>query len=307
MAASRSAAFIWPCTRPTFSAQRLAQHRGAFLGGGQVDLFGFLHQRADPIGALAAVQRGAQMGDQFVQPRRAHHPRLHRLAAGRAAGDARDIHVAIGGQRQGAGDRRRRHHQHIGGLAALALQLHALMHAEAVLLVHHRQAQIAEGRHLPKTGHGCRSGCRSRRPPAPSASRRGRRLSPARSAPPAARRPPWHKAPARPDAGAPEFRSAPSARPASPLPPHSASPAARRWSCPSRHRPAAAAACACRTPCPVRSRPAPASCAIGEGEGQGGDGLGVQLRRAGDGAALRARADWRGSAVSASWLASNSS
>ena len=28
---------------------------------------------------------------------------------------------------------------------ALALQLHALMHAEAVLFVHHRKAQIAEG------------------------------------------------------------------------------------------------------------------------------------------------------------------
>ena len=29
--------------------------------------------------------------------------------------------------------------------AAFALQLHALMHAEAVLFIHHRQAQIAEG------------------------------------------------------------------------------------------------------------------------------------------------------------------
>ena len=117
MAASRSAAFILPCTRPTFRPKRLAQHHGAVLGGGQVDLFGFLHQRADPIGALAAVQRAC--ADALISSSSrvgAHHPRLHRFASRRAAGDARDIHVAIGGQRQGARNRRRRHHQHIGRL-----------------------------------------------------------------------------------------------------------------------------------------------------------------------------------------------
>jgi hypothetical protein len=74
---------------------------------------------------------------------RAHHARLDRFAARRPAGDARNIHVAIGGERQSARNRRRRHHQHIGGFA-LACKCHALMHAEAVLLVDHRQAQIAE-------------------------------------------------------------------------------------------------------------------------------------------------------------------
>ena len=130
--------------QPHFHAQHLFQHHRALLGRGQVDLFGFLHQRADPIGALAPVQRQSEMGDQVVQPRRAHHPGLHRLAAGRAAGDLGDIHVAIGGQRQGPRNRRRRHHQHVRRLA-LVLQLHALVHAEAVLFVHHRQAQVAEG------------------------------------------------------------------------------------------------------------------------------------------------------------------
>ena len=39
---------------------------------------------------------------------------------------------------------RRRHHQHVGGAFALALELHALMHAEAVLFVDHGEAKIAE-------------------------------------------------------------------------------------------------------------------------------------------------------------------
>ena len=146
MAASRSAAFILPCTRPTFRPSALAQHPGAVFGCGEVDLFGFLHQRTDPIGALAAIERGAQMADQFVQPVGTHHTRLHGFAARRTSRDARDIHVAIGGQRQGARDGRRGHHQHIGR-PALALQLHALMHAETVLFVHHGQTQILE-RHI---------------------------------------------------------------------------------------------------------------------------------------------------------------
>ena len=39
--------------RLSASEAALAQHGGAFFGGGQVDLFGFLDQRANPIGALA--------------------------------------------------------------------------------------------------------------------------------------------------------------------------------------------------------------------------------------------------------------
>ena len=54
----------------------------------------------------------------------------------------RDVEVAVGGERQRARDRRGRHHQHVG-VVALAPQLVALQHAEAVLLVHHRQARAA--------------------------------------------------------------------------------------------------------------------------------------------------------------------
>src|SRR5450759_786679 len=40
-----------------FFAETFAQFLEAFLRGGEIDLFGFLDQRADPIGALARVQR----------------------------------------------------------------------------------------------------------------------------------------------------------------------------------------------------------------------------------------------------------
>ena len=45
---------------------------------------------------------------------------------------------------QRARNRSCRHHQHIGGNFALALQLHALMHPEPVLFVHHGKPEIAK-------------------------------------------------------------------------------------------------------------------------------------------------------------------
>ena len=80
----------------------------------------------------------------LVEPFGGQHARVDRLAARRASRQPRDIHVAIGGERQRARDGRRGHHQHIGRRVALALQLHALMHAEAMLLVDDGKAQIAE-------------------------------------------------------------------------------------------------------------------------------------------------------------------
>ena len=108
-----------PCTRPTFAPRTSCSIGRAFFGGGEIDLLGFLHQRANPIGARALAIARAQMLDHFVQALGAEHARLDRLASRRTAGEARHIHVAIGGQRQRARDRRRRHHQHVGGLSPL--------------------------------------------------------------------------------------------------------------------------------------------------------------------------------------------
>ena len=67
--------------------------------------------------------------------------RAHRLAAGGLLGQAGDVHLAPLGQQQGAGDGRGGHHQHVGQLA-LAAEQQALVDAEAVLLVDHRQRQV---------------------------------------------------------------------------------------------------------------------------------------------------------------------
>ena len=152
--------------QPDFFAKNLFQHGGAVLGGSKVYLFGFLHQRADPIGALAAVQRLFEMLDQVIQPVRIHHPCFHRLSSRRPAGDLRHVHVAECGQRKRARDRCRRHYQHIGWFA-FALQAHALMHAEAMLFVDHRQTQIVKGDVFRKQGMGADQyvdlACRQRR------------------------------------------------------------------------------------------------------------------------------------------------
>ena len=74
-----------------------------------------------------------------------HDAGLDRLAARRLLGELRDIHVAIDGQRQGARNRRRRHHQQVGDAARLGLKRQPLMHAEAVLLVDDHEAQVVEG------------------------------------------------------------------------------------------------------------------------------------------------------------------
>ena len=199
------------------------------------------------------------MRDQLVQPVGAHHPRLHRLAARRAAGDARDIHVAIGGQRQGARDRRRRHHQHVGRPCP----------CPAAACADARRSGAARPpppgpdrgtRHLPRTAHGCRSGCRSRPPPAlPGSSRAARAfLAPGQSGQPHAGRL-GIGLQRRQMLAHQKFGRRHQRRPAGPLPPRPAWPAAPQWSCRSRHRPAAAAACAFRSPCLLRFRPAPAA------------------------------------------------
>ena len=68
--------------------------------------------------------------------------RLDRLAPLRLLADRGNIHIAEIGQHQAARDRRRRHHQNVGALALVA-EGEALVHAEAMLLVDHRETEIA--------------------------------------------------------------------------------------------------------------------------------------------------------------------
>ena len=225
---------------------------------GQVDDLGLLDQRADPIDARAAAHRAVDRRHDFVQPLQRQGARVDGLPPGRLLQQARGIEIAIGRHHQGARDRRRRHHQHVGGLA-LGRQHQALMHAEAVLLVDHGERQIAE-RDLLLEQRVRADGERdlARLQARQNRRARGRLVAPGQQRRPA-RRPPRPAARWWRNAGAPGSRSAPAARPGSRPRPPSAWPAAPPPSCRCRRRPAAGAACASPTPCRPGSPPASAS------------------------------------------------
>ena len=124
-------------------AEVLLEVGEALLGGGEIARFGFLDQRADPVDALAFVERAADRLDHLVEPAERDGAGVDRLAAGRLLAQFGNVHVAEIGQHQRARDRRRGHHQHVDRLA-LARQRQPLVHAEAVLLVDDGEREIAE-------------------------------------------------------------------------------------------------------------------------------------------------------------------
>ena len=125
-------------------AEALRQSRVAVLGGGEVDTFGFLDQRANPVDAAAIIERALDRIDHFAEPLQRQRAGIDFLPAGRLLAQFGDIHVAEIGQHQRARDRRRRQHQKIDRLA-LARERQPLMHAETVLLVDNGERQIVEG------------------------------------------------------------------------------------------------------------------------------------------------------------------
>ncbi len=126
------------------SPNRLRQIFVTVLGGGDIDRFGLLDQRADPIDAPAGFERALDRVDDFGKPLERQRAGIDRLTTGRLFAQFRDVHVAEIGQHQRARDRRRREHQKIDRLA-FARQREALMHAEAVLLVDNGERKIVEG------------------------------------------------------------------------------------------------------------------------------------------------------------------
>ncbi len=114
----------------------------SLLRGGDVQRLTLGDQRTDPIDLGAFVQFA---GDP-LQHRRHGAERVEggadRQAAGGFFGQAADVHFAPLGQQQRPWDRRRGHDQDVGVLAFRA-ERQALGDAEAVLLVDHRQCQVA--------------------------------------------------------------------------------------------------------------------------------------------------------------------
>jgi hypothetical protein len=108
---------------------------------------------------------------------------LDRRAPGGQFVDCRDVEVGVGRHREGARNRGGGHHQLMRRLKrrgitgdrlrgpALVAQRQALVHAEAVLLVDHHQAQSRKSHAAPAARHGCRSPCRHRPRCAPAPTR----------------------------------------------------------------------------------------------------------------------------------------
>ena len=130
----------------TVSPKRFVQSLIAILGGGEVDAFGFLDQRADPIDAAAVVERARDRIDDFAEPFQRQRAGVDFLPAGRLFAQLGNVHVAEIGQHQRARDRRRGEHQKIDRFA-FAGERKPLVHAEAVLLVDNGERQIVE-RHV---------------------------------------------------------------------------------------------------------------------------------------------------------------
>ena len=132
-----------PCTRSVTCAEPCLEDGEPLLGRSEVAVLGFLDQRAHPIDLPAFGERAADRLDHLVEPRERDGPRIDRLAAGRLLPQFGRIHVAEERKHERARDRRRRHHQHVDGLA-LARQGKPLVDAEAVLLVDDRKREVVE-------------------------------------------------------------------------------------------------------------------------------------------------------------------
>ena len=127
-------------------------------GGLGLELFGFLDQRADdvrlPPGFQMLAQKFARRRAAFASGRTAVtiFPRFarHLIEHG-------DIEIAKGSHGQGARDGRGGHDEEIGrGALGLLAELRALHDAEFVLLVDHREAEVATARRLRRAGRACR-------------------------------------------------------------------------------------------------------------------------------------------------------
>ena len=132
---------------------RRAKEGVRLLGGGEIDAFGFLDQRAHPIDPAALVERASDRILDFCKPRQRDRARIDLLPAGGLFAQFGDVHVAEIGQHQRARDRRCREHEEIDCFA-LARQCEALMHAEAMLLVDDGQAEGLEDDAVFKKGVG---------------------------------------------------------------------------------------------------------------------------------------------------------
>src|SRR3546814_3794570 len=89
-----------PVDQPDLLAETLLKRPATILGGGEVDVLRLLDQRADPVD-LRIARKGARNAiHHLVEAVERERPGLDRLAARRPLGEARDVHVAVGGEHE---------------------------------------------------------------------------------------------------------------------------------------------------------------------------------------------------------------
>ena len=116
-------------------------------GGLRLERLGLLDQRADHE---ALPPRGDLLADALVgaRPRAGavDHVGLHRLTSARQLAQHGRVEVSVRGERERARDRRRGHVERVRDetLGRLRVERRALAHAEAVLLVHDHDGEVAE-------------------------------------------------------------------------------------------------------------------------------------------------------------------
>jgi len=92
-------------------AEALLQGLVTVLGGGEVDGFRFLDQRAHPIDAAAVVERAAHRLDHFAEPLQRQRAGVDLLPPGGLFAQLGHVHVAEVSEHQSARDRSSRQHQ----------------------------------------------------------------------------------------------------------------------------------------------------------------------------------------------------
>ena len=182
---------ICPCITSTAEVAQnsvFARRSASSVAARACERLRLLDQRADHI-ALAPFRQA--LADELVGAGAlvlAHRPGLDRLAAGRQLAQRRRVQIAVERQRQRARDRRRGQVQQVRRQLArrLGVERRALAHAEAMLLVDHRQRQALEVDRRPRSARGCRPAASARPTPAARGSRAARARRSSRSATPPA-------------------------------------------------------------------------------------------------------------------------
>jgi len=132
-----------PCTSPTCSSG----HFIACFGCLEVQNIGFFDERTDPVGLLPGQTSRAYTGDYLVPASFRYCDSCNGFATGRQLINYRRVEVGVGGHRQRARNRRRRHNELVRvamlGNAFFA-QCNSLMNAETMLFVNNDKRELVK-------------------------------------------------------------------------------------------------------------------------------------------------------------------